>query len=106
MLRQVNPVIKAHVFLRKAKFSAEKQSQIVSAAMSRNEYEPLRDAKLTAIPRAGVLRVVVPLPRKQSRAYSAQVVEAQDEEDEEQHVLEENEAYDDELEAEHGETEA
>ena len=47
---QVNPLIKAHVFLRKANLSAEKQAQIVRAAMSRCEYEPLRDAMLTAIP--------------------------------------------------------
>ena len=63
--------------------SAEKQSQIVSAAMSRYEHEPLRDAMLTAMPRAGALRGGVPLHRKQSGAYSAQVVQAQDEEDEE-----------------------
>ena len=36
---QVNPLIKAHVFLRKANLSAEKQSQIVSSAMSRYEYD-------------------------------------------------------------------
>ena len=50
--------------------SAEKQSQIVSAGMSRYEYEPPRDAMLTAIPRAGALRGGVPLHRKQSGAYS------------------------------------
>ena len=97
---QVNPLIEAHVFLRKPNLSAEKQSQIVSAAMSRYEYEPLRDAMLAAIPRAGALRRVVPSHRNQSGAYSAQVVEAQDEEDEEKHVLGVNEASDDELEAE------
>ena len=48
--------------------------------MSRYEYEPLRDAMLTAIPRAGALRGGVSLHRKQSGTYSAQVVEAQDEE--------------------------
>ena len=53
---QVNPLIEAHVLLRKANLSAEKQSQIVSAATSRYEYEPLRDAMLTAIPRPGALR--------------------------------------------------
>ena len=53
---QVNPLIKAHLFLRKANLSAEKQSQIVSACMSRHENEPLRDAVFTAIPRAGALR--------------------------------------------------
>ena len=47
------------------------------------EYEPLRDAVLTAIPQARALRGDVPLQRKQPGAYSAQVVEAQDEEDEE-----------------------
>ena len=73
----MNPLIKAHVFLRKANMSAEKQSQIVSAAMSRCEYEPLSDTMLTAIPRAGAVRGGVPLHRKQSGAYSAQVVEAQ-----------------------------
>ena len=41
---QVNPLIEAHVFLRNFNLSAEKQSQIVSAAMSRCEYEPLRDS--------------------------------------------------------------
>ena len=91
---QVNPLIKAHVFLRKANLSAEKQSQIVSAAMSRYEYEPLRDAMLNAIPRAGALRGGVPLLRKQSGAYSAQ-----DGEDEGAHVLEESEVSGDELEA-------
>ena len=60
MAGPVNPLIKAHVFLRKASLSAEKQSQIVSAAMSRYEYEPLRDAMLTAILRAGALRGGVP----------------------------------------------
>ena len=104
MAGQVNPLIEAHVFLRKANLLAEKQSQIVSAAMGRDEYEPLRDAMLTAILRAGALRGCVPLHRTQSGAYSAQVVEAQDEEDEEQHVLEANEASDEELEAEHRET--
>ena len=34
------------MFMRKGNLSAEKQSQIVSAAMSRYEYEPLRDAML------------------------------------------------------------
>ena len=71
--------------------------------MSRYEYEPLRDAMLTAIPRAGALRWGVPLHRKQSGAYSAQVVEAQDEEDEEEYALEANETPDDELEAEYQE---
>ena len=46
------------MFLRKANSSADKQSQIVSAAMSRHENEPLRDAVLTAILRAGALRGV------------------------------------------------
>ena len=98
MAGQVNPLINPHVFLRKANLSAEKRSQIVSAAMSRYEYEPLRDATLTAIPRAGALRSGAPLHRKQSGAHSAQVVETQDEEDEEEDVLEANEASDDELE--------
>ena len=92
---QVNPLIKAHVFLRKANLSAEKQSQIVCY-----EFQPLRDAMITAIPRAGALRGGVPLHRKHPGAYSAQVVEAQDDEDEEEHVLESNEASDDELAAE------
>ena len=99
----MNLLITAHVFLRKANLSAEKQSQIVSAAMSRYEYEPPTDAMLTAIPRAGALREGVPLHRKQSGAYSAQMVEAQDEEDEEEHILEANEASDDELGAEYQE---
>ena len=55
---------------------------------------------LTAIFRAGALRECVPLHQKQSGACSALVVEAQDEEDEEEHILEANEAFDDELEAE------
>ena len=42
--------------------------------------------------------------RKQSGVYPAQVVEAQEEESEKVHVLETNEASDDELEAEHRET--
>ena len=63
----VNPSIKAHVLLRKATLSAEKQSQIVSAAMSRYEYEPLRHAILTAILRAGALRGGAPLDRKTVR---------------------------------------
>ena len=70
------------------------------------EYEPLRDAMLAAIPRAGALRGGFPLRRKQSGAYSAQVVEAQDEGDEEEHVLEVNGASDDELEAEYQEAAA
>ena len=57
-----------------------------------------------AIPQPGALRGSVALYRKQSGVYPAQVVEAQDEEDEEEHVLETNEASDDELEAEHRET--
>ena len=100
---QVNLLIRAHVFLRKANLSSEKQSQIVSAAMSRYEYQPLRDATLTAIPRAGALRGGVPLHRKQSRANSAQVEVAPEEEDEEGCFLEANEEPDDELEAEYQE---
>ena len=46
--------------MRKANLSAEKQSQIVSAAMSRYEYEPLRDAMLTAIPRLALCEEVFP----------------------------------------------
>ena len=89
------------MFLRKANLSAEKQSQIVSAAMSRYEHEPLKDAMPTAIPQAVALRGCVPLHRKQSGVSPAQVVEAQEEEAKEEHVLETNEASDDELEAEH-----
>ena len=58
---------------------------------------------LTAIPRACALRGCIPLHRKQSGAYSAQVVEAQDGEDEEEHVLDANQASDDEPEAEYQE---
>ena len=82
------------MFLRKANLSAEKQSHIVSAAMSRYE------CALTAIPRAGALRGSVPLHRRQSGSYSTHVVEAQDEEDEEEHVFVANEASGDELEVE------
>ena len=55
---------------------------------------------LTAVPQARALRGGVPLRRKQSGAYSAQVVELPDEGDEEVQVLE---ASDDELEAEYQE---
>ena len=103
MAGPVDILVKAHVFLRKANLSAEKQAQIVIAATSRYESEPLRDAMLSAIPRAGALQGGVPLHRKQSGAYSAQVVEAQDEENEEVHVLEAKKASDDELEAEYQE---
>ena len=58
---------------------------------------------LTAIPRAGALRGSVPMNRKQPGAYSAQVVAAHDDEDEEEHFLEATEASDDESEAEHWE---
>ena len=71
--------------------------------MSLYEYEPLRGAMLTPIPRAGALRGSVPFDRKQLGAFSAQVAAAHDEEDEEEHFLEANEASDDELEAEHWE---
>ena len=63
------------------------------------EYEPLRHAML----KLALCEGCVPLHRKQSGAYSAHVVEAQDEEDEGEHVIEENEASDDELEAEYRE---
>ena len=46
------------------------------------EYEPLRDTMLMAIHQAHGLRGGVPLLQKQSGAFCAQVVEAQDEEDE------------------------
>ena len=52
---------------------------------------------------ARTLRGSVPLHQKQSGAYSAQVVEAQDEEDEEEHVFEDTEVSDDEWEVEHQE---
>ena len=64
------------------------------------EYEPRRDAMLTAVPQARALRGGIPLRRKQPGAYSAQVVGVQDEGNEEVHVLG---ASDDELEAEHQE---
>ena len=84
----------AYVFLRNAHLSAEKHSQIVSAATSRHEKEPLREAVLTANPRS--------LESERAwnpGAYFTQVVEAEDEEDEKAHFLEANEAPDDELEA-------
>ena len=62
------------------------------------EYEPRRDAMLRAVPQARALRGGIPWRRKQSGAYSAQVVG--DEGNEEVHVLE---ASDDELEAKHQE---
>ena len=99
----VNPSIKAHVFLRKVNVSAEKQSQVVSAAISLYEYEPLRDAMLAAVARVGALRGGVPSSRTQPGAYSAQVVASPGEDDEEERFLEANEASDDELEAEHRE---
>ena len=71
VFRPVNSLMKAHVFLRKANLSAEKQSQMVSAAMNRYEYEPLRDAVITAIPRVGALRRSVPLSRREPGAYSS-----------------------------------
>ena len=67
------------------------------------EHGPLRDAMVMAVPQARALRGSVPLRRKQSGAYLCQVVEAQDEDDEGEHVLEENEAAEDELEAEYQE---
>ena len=71
--------------------------------MSRYEYEPLRDAMLAAIPRAGAFRGSVLSHRKQSGAYSAQKVEAQEEGDEEEPVLEGTDTSEDELEAEYQE---
>ena len=61
--------------------------------MSRFEYEPQRDAMITAIPRGGSLPGVVPLHQKQSGASSAQGVEP----------IEEIEASDDEWEAQYQE---
>ena len=58
---------------------------------------------LTAIPRVGALPGGVPLHRKQSGAYSSQVVEAQENCDEEEAVLEVNDASEDELGAEYQE---
>ena len=57
----------------------------------------------TAVPQARALRGGVPLRRKQSGAYPAQVGEAWDEGNEEVHVLEAKEASDDEWEAEYQE---
>ena len=62
------------------------------------EYAPRRDATPTAVPQARALGV--PLRRKQSGAHPAQVVEEPDGGNEGEHVLEENEASDDELEVE------
>ena len=58
---------------------------------------------LMAILQARSLRGCVPLHQKQSEEYSAQVVESQDQEDEGEHVLDKNEASDDELEVEYQE---
>ena len=60
------------------------------------EYEPRRDAMLMTIPQARALRGCVPLHQKQSGAYSAPVVEAGDEGNEEVHVFVAKEASDDE----------
>ena len=67
------------------------------------ESEPLRDTMLMANPQARAWRGSIPLHQKQSGAHTAQVVVAQDEEDEGEHDLEENEASDDELEVQHQE---
>ena len=76
---QVNPLIQAHVFLRKANLSAAKQSQIVSAATSRYEYEPLRGRHAYGNSSSWRFARECSLHRTQSGAYSAQVVETQDE---------------------------
>ena len=65
------------------------------------EYEPLSEAMITAIPQTHASRRGVPLWRKQSGVDCAPVVEAQDEEDGGEQVLEENEASFDDLEIEY-----
>ena len=52
------------------------------------EYAPRRDATPTTVPQARASRGGIPLRRKQSRAYPAQVVRVQDEGNAEVHVFE------------------
>ena len=52
----LNPVMKAHIFLKKARLPPEKQSQITSGAPNKYEYEALRDSTLASIPRVPMIR--------------------------------------------------
>lgn len=52
---EVPPVLKAHMFLRKANLPSSVQSQIVSAAGGNYDYEALRDQVLAAVPRVSIL---------------------------------------------------
>ena len=71
--------------------------------MNRYEYAPLRFAMFLSDSSSSRFARSVLSHRKESGAYWAQVVEAQDEEDEEEYVPEVDEASDDELEAEYQE---
>ena len=64
------------------------------------EHEPQKDVVPTAVPQYHASRGSVPFRRKQSGVYCTQVVETQDEKNEGEHILEENEAFYDELEVE------
>ena len=80
-----------------ARAKPKKTSHVGRWRQQKGPDEPLRDAMLTAIPQARALRGVP------ERTYSAQVVEAWDEEDEGERLLEENEASEDEFLAEYQE---
>jgi len=56
LLGPLNATWKAHIFLKKAKLSSEKCSQVVTGAMNQYTYEGLRDSMLACIPRVKELR--------------------------------------------------
>ena len=53
---QLPPLLKAHYFLKKLGLPPEKESQIITGALNRYEYEALRDSAMASIPNVKMLR--------------------------------------------------
>ncbi len=52
----LNPTLKAHLFLKKLKLPGDKESQVITGAMNKYQYEALRDSAAACITRVSILR--------------------------------------------------
>ena len=56
LIGKLNPFLRAHYFLRKLDVGGAIESQIITGAMNKYEYEALRDSAISCLPRMSMLR--------------------------------------------------
>ena len=55
LIGELNPNLRAHYFLKKLRVGGDKESQVITGAGNRYEYESLRESAVSCIPRVAML---------------------------------------------------